>query len=408
MKRFTLTPQYFGSIVFDRRTCRYYPFDAEATDLMVSLSGCDGTCSSQPAEPELAFYKAFHAAGFFGLDGRFDCDIRTTPPFEGNLTGPLAVHLEVSGECNLRCRHCFADLHSRKGIPLSLEEMDNLFAELSRMGSFRLGITGGEPFLRQDFLEIVDTALSYGLHPCITTNGTILSQDRAVELGKRDPLWLNISLEGATAMENDAVRGAGVFEKVMDGLRVLRAHCEFALCFTVTSRNFDRVQECVRLAERVGATTAVFRPLYPVGAATVNLDLMPTFEMYRQALATLSRLEGCVCRIVDSFGPESSEPGVFKASDLNGCGAGWSVCSISLYGDVSPCSFLGEDSVVGTLRDGNFGWLWRENPGFAPYRRKSEERFGGGCRLRALSFNGGIDRPDPWYEQWRENRNLMS
>ena len=140
------------------------------------------------------------------------------------------MHLEVSRDCNLSCKHCFADLGSTKVDPLSLEELDGLFSELSRMGSFRLGVTGGEPFLRPDLLEIVDAALSHGLHPCITTNGTYLTRELARDLGKRNPLWLNVSLEGPTSRENDSVRGAGVFDRVMTQLDYLADHCEFALC----------------------------------------------------------------------------------------------------------------------------------------------------------------------------------
>ena len=408
MKRFTLTPQYFGSMVFDRESCRYFPFDSEATDLLKSLATGNGYQSRRPLGPsdaELAFVDAFFAAGFLGLDGKFECDIQTTVPIPGNLTGPLAVHLEVSRDCNLSCRHCFADLGSTKVDPLSLEELDSLFSELSRMGSFRLGVTGGEPFLRPDLLEIVDAALSHGLHPCITTNGTYLTRELAQDLGKRNPLWLNVSLEGPTSRENDSVRGAGVFDRVMAQLDCLAGNCEFALCFTVTRRNFDRVEECVRLSENVGASTAVFRPLYPVGSALDNMELMPTFEMYREALRILSELDDCHYHVLDGFSPEAKASSTAGFSDMVGCGAGKSVCSISLSGDVSPCSFLGDQQVVGNVRGQDFAGLWNTYPGFRKFRQTKESQFRGGCRLRALKMNGSIDMPDPWFDQWHNGRN---
>ncbi len=126
-----------------------------------------------------------------------------------HLVGPLAVHLEVVAACNLTCTHCFADVLPRQEKYLTLDELDQLFASLARMGSFRLGLTGGEPLLRPDLFDIIDAATSYGLQPCITTNGLLITKEVAREFGRRELVWLNVSLEGATAETNDLVRGKG-------------------------------------------------------------------------------------------------------------------------------------------------------------------------------------------------------
>src|SRR5919108_663230 len=65
------------------------------------------------------------------------------------------------------------------------------------------------------------------------TTGLLSTAEIAKEFGKRELVWLNVSLEGATAATNDAVRGEGTYAKVMDRLAVLRRHSRFTLAFTI-------------------------------------------------------------------------------------------------------------------------------------------------------------------------------
>src|SRR5262249_27989106 len=145
---------------------------------------------------------------------------------------------------------------------------------------------------RKDIFDVLDCATGRGLHPCLTTNALLLTEAAARELGKRVLVWLNVSLEGPTAGVNDAVRGAGTFDAVMDRLKLLRRHARFTLAFTITARNAHLARECAELAFAVGAHTAVFRPLYPVGVARDHPELMPTFGQYTQALRDLTCLSG--------------------------------------------------------------------------------------------------------------------
>ncbi|MGY0059208.1 radical SAM/SPASM domain-containing protein [Streptomyces sp. LZ34] len=420
-----LTPQFFGSLVFDRRTSRYLPFDAEATDVLRRLS-------THPIDRLLAetddadrrgriqrFFEHFHDLGFFTIDGRFagvlhdgtgESDV---PP--DHLAGPLAVHLEVISSCNLTCTHCFAGDLPRREKRLSLEEIDRLFAEMARLGAFRLGLTGGEPLLRKDIFRIIDMALAHGLAPCITTNGLLITEDIAKEFGKRELVWLNVSLEGATAETNDRVRGPGTFAKVLDRLAVLREHARFTLAFTIMRTNLDEIDACAELAHEVGADTAVFRPLYPVGVAERNQELMPSFADYTEALNTLSRLGGpspskpdnsVDLHHIDPFSPHSRQETQSVIHQNYGCGAGNLVCSVSVSGDVNPCSFLGPDFVAANVRDTSLAEIWHHSAGFQSIRalphtdpaggHGQTATFGGGCRARSLVLAGSVNAPDPW------------
>jgi radical SAM protein with 4Fe4S-binding SPASM domain len=399
-----LIPQHFGSLIFDRRTSRYLPFDREATDLLLQLrhNSIDAVLAGIPEDGERAavvrFIDCYYALGFFGFDGRLAADILKVPVTADHLVGPLAVHLEIVGACNLTCSHCFAGVLPRNHQPLTVQEMDRLFADLAGLGSFRLGLTGGEPLLRKDLFDILDAATAHGLHPCLTTNGLLLTEDIAREFGKRQLVWLNVSLEGPDSATNDAVRGAGTFTAVVEKLAILRRHARFTLAFTILRTNAHLVKQCAELAYAVGAHTAVFRPLYPVGRALEHLDLMPTFRQYTAALRELADLDqlGTDLHGLDPFSPAARAPAQPRLHTSHTCGAGQHVCSISVQGDVNPCSFLGAAFNGGNIRATPFPVLWRTSQQFQRMRRPPTEGFDGGCRARAQTFAGSVDAPDPW------------
>jgi radical SAM protein with 4Fe4S-binding SPASM domain len=405
-----LVPQYFGSTVFDRRNSRYLPFDRELTGLLLRL--CEtpfSTIAGEEPDPRRRealerFFDHFYSLGFFTTGLKFAGEALNVAPPPDHLLGPLAVHLEIVAACNLTCTHCFAGELPRREQPLTMAELDTLFGTLAQIGSFRLGLTGGEPLLRRDLFEIVDQATAHGLCPCLTTNGLLITEETAREFGRRNLVWLNVSLDGATADTNDRVRGAGTFDRVIANLRILGQHTRFTLAFTVMSTNVREVEACAELAARVGALTAVFRPLYPVGIALHHPELLPTFAQYSGAL---DRLAAMACdgqpelRSLDPFGPHSRWETQSVVHENYGCGAANLVCSISVSGDVNPCSFLGPEFAAANLRRQTFDEIWHNSRRFREIRAlpsdgQGASTFGGGCRARSLVLAGSVNAPDPW------------
>jgi len=200
-----LIPQFFGCTVFDRRNSRYLPFDHEAAGLLTELVDIPmeqvhgrwrATESAERVAALERFFDHFGDLGFFTLDRRLAADVLSVTVPDDHLVGPLAVHLEVASACNLTCTHCFAGDLPRHEQRLSLIELGSLFGEMASMGSFRLGLTGGEPLLRRDLFDVIDLATNHGLCPCITTNGLLIDAEVARGFGERNPVWINVSLEG--------------------------------------------------------------------------------------------------------------------------------------------------------------------------------------------------------------------
>jgi MoaA/NifB/PqqE/SkfB family radical SAM enzyme len=243
----------------------------------------------------------------------------------------------------------------------------------------------------------------------LTTNGLLLTDETARQLGRRELVWLNVSLEGPDAQTNDAIRGRGTFEAVLEKLQVLRRHTRFTLAFTILRSNAHLVTQCAELAYRVGAQTAVFRPLYPVGVALHHPDLMPGFSQYSDALHELADMAspGADLRSLDAFGPESRSATQPRIHTSHTCGAGQHVCSISVQGDINPCSFLGPAFNAGNIRETPFAVLWNNSQPFRRLRGPSPGGFEGGCRARAQVFAGSADAPDPWFEEYQRSRSML-
>jgi len=255
-----------------------------------------------------------------------------------------------------------------------------------------------------DSVGIRNRALAHGLSPCVTTNGLLLDEPTAREFGRRELLWLNVSLEGGSPATNDLIRGHGSFGQVMENLKILARHAKFSLAFTVMRTNLHEIGKCAELARNVGAESAVFRPLYPVGTARKHLELMPSFAEYNSALRALAdpKWQDVTqnCEAIP-FSPASRQPVGALVFWNHGCGAGNLVCSISNSGDVSPCSFLGFSFEVGNIRDRLLSDLWRD-ASFERFRKTPPKHaaqphgFNHGCRARALWLNGSVEAPDPW------------
>ena len=137
---------------------------------------------------------------------------------------PRNIAIELTARCNLRCAMCWwpnLGLKEKKeylASEMSLEEIKRVVAEIKKFVP-SLGLTGGEPFVRTDILEIIECIVRTGLSLGILTNGTLIDKDIAntiVDLGVRD---LGISIDGGKNA-HDSIRGLeGSFDRTIDAIK---------------------------------------------------------------------------------------------------------------------------------------------------------------------------------------------
>ena len=135
---------------------------------------------------------------------------------------PSQVYWIINDECNLRCKFCnfWKGIYHKEGKKiLNTQEIKNLILQMSNLKVPYLLFTGGEPFLREDMLEILEYAVNWIPHIRVQTNGTLITDSIATKIIKKrllDEIWLSVD-----GMEyfHDQLRGVGgVFSKVIDTL----------------------------------------------------------------------------------------------------------------------------------------------------------------------------------------------
>jgi len=141
--------------------------------------------------------------------------------FQYGLAAPICLTWELTYACNLACVHCLSSSGRRDPHELDTAECKAVIDELERMGVFYVNIGGGEPTVRRDFWELVDYATAHRVGVKFSTNGIKITPGIARRLAASDYVDVQISLDGATAEVNDAVRGAGSYATALRAMRHL-------------------------------------------------------------------------------------------------------------------------------------------------------------------------------------------
>jgi mycofactocin radical SAM maturase len=331
---------------------------------------------------------------------------RLTDMFEAGLTSPICLTWELTYACNLACVHCLSSSGRRDPRELTTVECRAVIDTLQRMQVFYVNIGGGEPTVRPDFWELVDYATAHQVGVKFSTNGIKLDASAARRLAASDYIDVQISLDGATADINDAVRGTGSYGTAVRAMANLSAagFRGFKISVVVTRHNVSQLDAFKKIADDHGAQLRLTR-LRPSGrGADVWPDLHPTAAQQRELYDWLAA-HGQQVLTGDSFFHLS--PYGTPLPGLNMCGAGRVVCLIDPVGDVYACPFaIHENFLAGNVRrPGGFETVWRESPLFADLRQPqtagvcrscgSFDSCRGGC-MAAKFFTGlPLDGPDP-------------
>src|SRR5579883_3590260 len=139
---------------------------------------------------------------------------------QGGLSAPITVTWEITAACNIACVHCLSSSGRRRPRELTTEQSLALVDELAEMQVFQIHFGGGEPFMYYGIWEVLERCSQRGLVMCVSTNGTLITPERARRLTEFQPLYFQVSLDGGTPQTNDRIRGAGVFQRAMRGLEL--------------------------------------------------------------------------------------------------------------------------------------------------------------------------------------------
>ena len=200
------------------------------------------------------------------------------------MLGLDTLWFQVSGTvCNLACTHCFISCSpgNVSHAVMTLAQVMPYLEEGASLGVKEYYFTGGEPFVNPEIDSILAQALLRG--PCtVLTNGVLITARRAAVLkaladASEYSLDIRASLDGFDAASNDAIRGQGAFDRIMDALGHLAA-AGIDPVITVT-------EACEEAATDLGRTR-LLALLSAAGLARPRLKVMPLLRLGAESRRT--------------------------------------------------------------------------------------------------------------------------
>ena len=326
---------------------------------------------------------------------------------------PLSLLAELTYRCVLQCPYCSNPLRyaeSRYREELETADWERVLEEAAALGVVQVALSGGEPTLRRDLLEIARRAREVGLYSTLVTAGTLIPDEKLAALKEAGLDHIQISIQGADRQVSDLIAGTESFDEKIAACHRVRAF-DFPLTINVVLHrlNLHQVPRFVAIAEEVGADKIELANTQYHGWALVNRKLLlPTRAQVEEAervvarerLRLGNRLE--IVWVLPDYHEEYPKP----------CLAGWArrFLTVTPNGDVLPCQAAGDIRTLAfeNVRDRPLQWIWYESSSFNAFRGydwmpepcrscplgRQEIDFGG-CRCQAYALTGDAAKTDP-------------
>jgi len=272
---------------------------------------------------------------------------------------PLMGSLELTYRCNLDCMQCYCNLppddQTARSQELSLAEIRDIVDQMVEEGCLWLLLTGGEPLLRPDFLEVYAHAKRAGMLVTLFTNGTLVNAEVADYLAEWPPRKVEITLHGVTRETFERVtRVVGSYDRCMRGIElVLERGIPLNLKTTVTTLNKNELWATKEYAESLGVDyrfDAMLIPRLDGSKEPCEVRLTP------EELVQLDMADDERWRALERLGDQLW--GVVRGDDLFVCGAGKRSFHIDPYGRLALCTISRAHTY--DLRRGSFRAAWTE------------------------------------------------
>lgn len=185
-------------------------------------------------------------------------------------TKPIAFYGSVNEHCNAKCRYCDYWRLKHYEEELTLEQWQAALLSIRDfVGKFSINFSGGEPFLKPGFIDLLAFCDQQGIHSGVTTNGYFLTPENVRRIVAAHPFNVNISVDAPIAELHDYLRGSpGLFARLSEGIQDLRSEqkkqgISFPIIIkpTINALNFHQMPYLVTWAQEIGATAINFQPL---------------------------------------------------------------------------------------------------------------------------------------------------
>jgi 12,18-didecarboxysiroheme deacetylase len=337
----------------------------------------------------------------------------------------------VTRRCNLKCVHCYSNSQNvQYSDELDTDEGKRLISDLASFGCPVILFSGGEPLMRKDLPELIQFAVDKGMRAVISTNGTLITEEKARIFSKTGLSYVGVSIDG-TRETHDRFRGvSGAYDASLRGIRNCQeAGIKVGLRFTMTKGNYSEIPHIFDLLEEKNIPRACFYHLVYSGrgSALVDEDLSHTgtrevidmimdrtrefFEkgQPKEILTVDNHADGpyIYLRLLKE-NPKRAEK-VLELLKMNGGNnSGRGIGCVSWDGEVYADQFW-RDISFGNVRKRPFSEIWLDTNNQLMAQLKDKKSHikgkcatcrwldvcGGNFRARAESVTGDIWAPDP-------------
>jgi len=182
----------------------------------------------------------------------------------------------ITKRCNLKCVHCYAQAKLNATDQISTEQAKEILKDLAGFGVPVVLFSGGEPLMREDLVELAKYAVELGMRAVISTNGTLITRQKARELKQVGLSYVGISIDGMEEV-HDNFRGVkGAFKKAMEGVyNCQQEGLKVGLRFTINKRNYTEIPKIFDLIKERSIPRICFYHLVYSGRGSklINEDL---------------------------------------------------------------------------------------------------------------------------------------
>ena len=337
----------------------------------------------------------------------------------------------LTRRCNLKCIHCYSNSQNiRYTDELTTAEGKRLLSDLAAFGSPVILFSGGEPLIREDLPDLARFAVERGMRAVISTNGTLLTGERADVFKKIGVSYIGVSLDGIKATHDRMRNVKGAFAAAMRGIRMCRdAEIKVGIRFTMTRRNVSDIPAIFDLIAEEDIPRACFYHLVYTGRgsrlreedlsheetrAALEIIMDRTRDLFvrgtpREVLTVDNHADGpyLYLRLLKED-PERAE-GVRELLLMNGGNSsGHGIGCVSWDGEVHADQFWRGLS-FGNVRQRPFSEIWMDTSNELMARLKDKKHYvkgrcatcrwldicAGNFRARAEAATGDIWAPDP-------------
>ena len=247
---------------------------------------------------------------------------------------------EITNSCNYSCGYCvFSAANGKVPGELTTKETFEVLDGLKKRNFTHIKFTGGEPFIRKDFLDILKRSSELEFIVDVSTNASLITKEKAEQLSKLDLQMVHVSLDGYDQESHEAVRGPKTYSKTIRGIEHLVNNNLYVRLGTVIHKdNQDHLEEMVANAASLKVKEIIFSYMEPVGRMTGDYSQVAqkTVPELKAELETLAKKYSDQVTVNYSF-KESA-----KACEEGTCPAVKKFLYLDNLGRVSPCTWVTE------------------------------------------------------------------